>query len=143
MSMIAVREIRGNQYDKAFELYQLPVVATDLCTFRIPSSSDPGESDHLVRVDDPERPGAISCTCMAGQVGKPCWAMARALIAQEELLEANVWLFRSAASAQAGRAAAAGALAPLPLAARITDRGELALMKSSETPLAGMMLSIS
>lgn len=140
--MIPVASIRGNQYDRAFELYHLPVVATDLSTFRIPSSSDPGETDHLVCLDDPEHPRMVSCSCMAGQVGRPCWAMARALIALDALRQDNVWLVRGAESALAGIAAAAGAVTPLAFDAGLTAGGDLALLTRSDTELAGMLLSI-
>jgi hypothetical protein len=140
MAMIPCSFIRGNQFDKAFEHYDLPVVATDLCTFRVPSSSEPGETDHLVRIDDPERPRAVSCTCMAGRLEKPCWAMARALVALDELLQANVWLFRGAASAQAGMAATAGALVPHALA-MFDEAGEPVLSWRGVEPEVGLIYS--
>lgn len=142
MLNILCSHLGGNQFDKAFELYHLPVVARDFNSFLIPSSRDPGESDHLVRVDDPERPGTVSCTCLAGQVGRPCWAMARALIALDELREANVWIFRGAVSARAGREAAAGAVEPLSMAVGFTAAGDLALLERSETSLTGMLLNV-
>lgn len=144
MGMIPVARLAGNQYDKAFELYHLPVVATDLCTFRIPSSSDPGESDHLVRLDDPERPMAVSCTCIAGQLERPCWAMARSLVALDELRQANVWLSRSAPSADAGRASAAGAVVAVEGAAGGFDEaGNPILLFHQRQPRAELLYTVS
>lgn len=139
MSMILTSAIGGNQFDKARELMS-PVVVSDTCTFRVPSSSR-GERDHKLQLDDPELPGSISCTCEAGEMGKPCWAMARVLDALGALRAAGVYVCRGALSTRAALEESAGAIEP-PMRAAIVGGGEMALLRMSATPLAGMLINV-
>lgn len=138
MAMIPTTQVGGNQFAKARGLMSA-VVVIDSRTFRVPSSSR-GERDHKIHIDDTERPRAVSCTCESGELGRPCWAMARVLDALETLRSANVYVCRGAASTREALEEAAGAVEP-PLRAMFLD-GELALLRRSATPLAGMVLNV-
>ena len=141
MPTIPVRDITGNQFTKARTLLALPVVVADACTYRVPSHSR-GEKDHKIQLDDPERPGALSCTCEAGLMGSPCWAMARVLIALETLRTANVYVCRGAASAQAGLDYASGCIVPL-ATATFDEQGNPTLIWGGQQPEAELLYSIS
>jgi hypothetical protein len=138
--MIPVGDVTGNQFSKARQLLDVQVVACDSCTYRVPSHTR-GEKDHKVQLDDPELPGMLSCTCEAGLMGKPCWAMARVLIAREVMRAANVWVSRGAASAQAGLEMAGGALVPV-ATATFDAEGNPVLLWGGEPPVAGLLYSI-
>ena len=139
--MIPVSLIEGNQFTKARGLLNLPVVATAACTFRVPSSSR-GERDHKVQLDDPQHPGACSCTCEAGLMSQACWAMARVLLALAHLRAGNVHVFRGAESAQAGLEAAAGALEPLGPSTFHED-GDVGVLWRGQPPEAELLFSIT
>lgn len=137
MPMISIQSIGGNQYEKARRLMS-PVAVTDACTFRIPSSSR-DERDHKVQFDDPELPGACSCTCEAGERGRPCWAMARALNALAALRKQNVYIWRGAASSWEALMSVASAIEQQPVAAIV--EGELALVWGKE-PRSGVLYNV-
>jgi hypothetical protein len=135
--MIQTQAVGGNQYEKARRLMS-PVVVADSCTFRVPSDSR-GKRDHKIQLDDPERPAAISCTCEAGAIGKPCWAMARVLDALEVLRANNVYVNRGAHSSWAALQAAASAVSTSPAAGIV--EGDLALIWG-DGPQAGVLYNI-
>lgn len=139
MTMILIHTIGINQYEKARRLMS-PVVVVDSCTFRVPSESR-GKRDHKIQLDDPERPTALSCTCEAGLMGRPCWAMARVLDAQEKLRANNIYVSRGAASSWVALEEEASALLPPPRAG-IYD-GDLELIWGGEQPEPGMLYRIA
>ena len=140
MPMIQIDVVGRNQFVRAHEL-RPPVVVSDRCTFRVPSSR-PGGRDHKIQLDDPELPLAYSCTCDAGLVGRPCWAIARVLDALEDLRAAGVYVCRDAASVRGALDDFAGALTR-PTAAGFGAAGELVMLWSGQEPEAGMLYAIS
>src|SRR5436305_11041459 len=107
-AMRSISAVGGSQFAKA-RMLKSPVAVIDPSTFRIPSSSR-DERDHKVQLDDPENPAAVSCTCEAGEMGKPCWAMARALDALEVMRAGNIFVAPGAPSSWAALKYMASAL---------------------------------
>jgi len=86
---ISTNQISDTQFLKAREM-MLSVQILDARTFLMPSATRPGLSTHhLVQFDDALSPREYTCTCEAGEHGKPCWAAARALDVMVLLLAMN------------------------------------------------------
>jgi hypothetical protein len=125
--MIPIHRVGRNQFLKA-RSYSAPVVVIDSCTFRVPSSQGEGR-DHKVRLDDPELPGLVSCTCDAGVHSAPCWAMAKVLLAHQLLLANRIYISRGAASVTSALRNESSAVEPPPRACFV--EGEPALLWES------------
>ncbi len=76
-NFVPIAALSGNQFMRARALF-MPVVIIDARTYQIASATDE-ERVHVVQFDDADEPTACSCTCKAGVMRMPCWAMARAL----------------------------------------------------------------
>lgn len=139
MAMILIDGVGRKQFERAQEL-RSPVVVSDRRTFRVPSSR-PGERDHKIQLDDPELPRAYSCTCDAGLMGRPCWAIARVLDALEDLRAAGVYVCRDAASVRGALDDCASALVPL-ATATFDERGNPTLLWGGEAPEAGLLYAV-
>jgi hypothetical protein len=118
MASISVAAVGDKQFQKARELAaanRAPVVVANGCTYLIPSSSR-DERDHKVQLDDPEQPGAVSCTCESGIRDRACWAMARALDVSRVLRDNHVYVSRGAVVSRDAIAESASAFEACPRA---------------------------